>query len=59
MNRETKVFAFYLVLIVAISISVYVLSKDKKVPYALLGAGVGVLVCYVLWISFGKSYSDK
>jgi len=60
MDKITSVFIFYVLLIVGISVAIFVASdRNNKMIYSLFGMVAGVIISYVLWISFGKSYSEK
>ena len=59
MEPEQKlyaVFAFYVCIVLIISVVTLVRSTEQRMENSLIGMMVGVLLSYILWIVFGKDF---
>jgi len=56
--KKEIVFAFYVILIIILTIIGYILSKSHRLEYALLGSLIGVLLSLFLWVTWGYKNVD-
>jgi hypothetical protein len=56
--KKELIWGSYLGLIILLFILGYVLSKNHKFEYALLGTLIGVLTSLLLWVTWGYKIAD-
>lgn len=61
MNKEIILISSYLFIILIFFIIGYFIGKNKnnKFGYGLFGIFIGVIVCLILWSTFGEKYYKK
>lgn len=57
--KKEIVFGFYGIIIIVLFILGYVLSKNHRFEYALLGSLIGVLSSLFLWFTWGYKNVDN